>query len=184
MVSTILHWDLFNHDHVSFWAWLGLYASTPLRLPVLWLKDRRTDPGRPSSRDARIPRRLRVAVAVGGALQLAFALVIFVRPELLEDVWPWEMERATTRALSAFIAFPAVTWVWFLFDDRWSSFRITQQTATMGLALIGLAALRARDDFASEGWATPIYAIALVLALALNVALYVTMERRVSERPA
>ena len=178
MIATILHWDAFNHDHVSFWAWLGLYASTPLLLPLLWVKNQRTDPGEPSAPDARIPRRLRVTVAVGGALQLAFALGIFVWPGVVEDLWPWEMEPATTRALSAFVAFPAVTWLWFLFDDRWSSFRVTQQTATIGLALIGVAAVRARDDFTTEGWATPLYAVCLLLALGLNVALYVAMERR------
>jgi hypothetical protein len=178
MIATILHWSAFNHDHVSFWAWLALYASTPLLLPVLWVKNRRTDPGTPSSPDAEIPRRLRVAVGVGGALQLAFALVIFVWPQVVEDLWPWELDPATTRAMSAFIAFPAVTWLWFLVDHRWSSFRITQQTATIGLVLIGLGAIRARGEFTTEGWATPLYAVALVLALVLNVALYVAMERR------
>ncbi len=178
MIATLLHWSRFNHDHVSFWAWLALYGSTPVLLPVLWLKNRRTDPGRLSSPDARIPSGLRMAVGVGGALQLAFALVIFVWPGVVEDAWPWALDPATTRAMSAFIAFPAVTWVWFLFDDRWSTFRVTQQTATIGLVLIGLAALRARGEFSTDGWATPLYAVSLVLAIVLNVALYVAMERR------
>jgi hypothetical protein len=178
MIATILHWDTFNHDHVSFWAWLGLYATTPVLLPVLWVKNRRTDPGKPSRRDTRLPQGLGIAVGIGGALQLAFALAIFVWPQLIEDFWPWEMEPATTRALSAFTAFPAVTWLWFLVDHRWSSFRITQQVATMGLVLIGLGAIRAHDEFTTEGWATPLYVVALVLALVLNIALYVAMERR------
>ncbi len=178
MITTVLHWSAFNHDHVSFWAWLGLYGSTPVLLPVLWRRNQRTDPGRPSSPDARIPRPVRIAVGIGGGLQLAFALAIFVWPQLIEGVWPWEMEPATTRALSAFTAFPAVTWLWFLFDERWSSFRITQQVATIGLALIGLGAIRARGEFTTDGWATPLYAVALVVALVLNVALYVAMERR------
>ncbi|HEV3402536.1 MAG TPA: hypothetical protein VG078_11995 [Acidimicrobiales bacterium] len=178
MIATTLHWSQFNHDHVSFWAWLALYATTPVLLPLLWVKNQRTDPGEPSSTDARIPRRLQLAVGIGGTLQLAFALAIFVWPQLIEDVWPWEMEPATTRALSAFTAFPAVTWLWFLFDHRWSSFRITQQVVTIGLVLIGLGAIRARDEFSTESWATPVYAVSLVLALVLNVALYVAMERR------
>ena len=45
LVTTVLHWDSFNHDHVSFWDWLGLYASTPVLLPVLWRNNQRTDPG-------------------------------------------------------------------------------------------------------------------------------------------
>jgi hypothetical protein len=178
MIATVLHWDGFNHDHVSFWAWLALYATTPVLLPVLWKRNQRTDPGTASPADTRIPRRLRLAVGIGGALQLAFALLIFVSPEVVEDVWPWELDAATTRAMSAFIAFPAVTWLWFLFDDRWSSFRITQQVATIGLVLVGVGAVRARDEFSTDGWATPLYAVSLVVAVVLNVALYVTMERR------
>ncbi|HWC09997.1 MAG TPA: hypothetical protein VG455_02130 [Acidimicrobiales bacterium] len=178
MLTTILHWDGFNHDHVSFWAWLGLYASTPPLLPVLWWRNRRTDPG-PGPADVRVPRGIRVAVGVGGALQLAVALVMFLSPATFEESWPWELQADTARSLSAFIAFPAVTWLCFLFEDRWSSFRVTQQTATLGLALIGVAALRARGEF-RDGWESPAYAVALVVALVLNVALYLAMERRAS----
>ena len=176
LLTTVLHWDAFNYDHVSFWAWLGLYASTPFLLPVLWRNNQRTDPG-PVPGEARVPRPLRLVVGLGGALQLALAVMMFVRPTVVEDTWPWELQPATTRSLAAFIAFPAVTWLWFLFEDRWSSFRITQQTATFGLVLIGIGALRARREF-RDGWESPTYAAALVLALALNVALYVVMERR------
>ena len=181
LVTTVQHWDAFNYDHVSFWAWLGLYASTPFLLPVLWRNNQRTDPG-PAPGETRVPRRLRLVVGAGGALQLALALVMFVRPAVVEDTWPWELQPATTRSLAAFIAFPAVTWLWFLFEDRWSSFRITQQTATIGLALTGIGALRARGEF-RDGWQSPAYAVALVLALALNVALYLAMERRAGLRP-
>ena len=176
LVTTVLHWGSFNHDHLSFWAWLALYGSTPFLLPILWRKNQRTDPG-PVPGEARVPRGVRFAVGVGGALQLAVAVVMFVRPSVVEERWPWELTPATTRSLAAFIAFPAVTWLWFLFEDRWSSFRITQQTATFGLALIGVGALRARGEF-RDGWESPAYAVALVLALALNVALYLAMERR------
>ena len=28
-VATILHWDRFNHGHVAFWLWVGLYLTAP-----------------------------------------------------------------------------------------------------------------------------------------------------------
>jgi hypothetical protein len=180
LITTVVHWDRFNHDHVSFWAWLLLYGSTPVLLPVLWAKNRRTDPGRPSPVDATIPRPLGIAVGLGGALQLAFAAVMFVAPDVAAKAWAWPLEPATSRSLSAFLAFPAVTWLWFLFDSRWSSFRITQQTATAGLVLIGIAALRARADFRSDTWFV-LYMVALVVAVALNVALHVAMDRQLGD---
>ena len=124
-----------------------------------------------------MPRWLRVAVATGGGAQLAFAAVMFAWPGLAAEVWPTELETATSRSLSAFVAFPAVTWLWFLFDRRWSSFRITQQTATIGLALIGVAAIRDADEFLG-GWQTPAYVVSLLLALLLNVALHVALDLR------
>ena len=182
LATTVLHWSRFNHDHVSFWAWLVLYGATPFLLPVLWRNNRRLDPGAPSAADAVVPRSLRVAVGTGGALQLGFAAVMFGWPSTAAEVWPWPLEVATSRSLSAFVAFPAVTWLCFWFDSRWSSFRITTQVATMGLVLVGLGALRAGDEF-QAGWQTPAYAATLVAAVAANVALHVTMDRRARAAP-
>ncbi len=177
MITTIVHWDGFNHDHVSFWAWLLLYATTPVLLPILWIKNRRTDPGAPWVVDTTIPRGLRIAVGVGGLLQLAFAAVMFVAPDVATEAWAWPLEPATSRSISAFVAFPAVTWFCFLFDSRWSSFRITEQTATLGLMLIGIGAVRARAEFRTDTWFL-LYMVGLVVALILNIALHRAMDRR------
>ncbi|MDQ4133324.1 MAG: hypothetical protein M3179_09000 [Actinomycetota bacterium] len=59
-LATILHWDRFNHDHVSFWAWLALYTVTPVLLPVLWFNNRRTDPVRPRAGEVLVPTGLRI----------------------------------------------------------------------------------------------------------------------------
>jgi hypothetical protein len=180
MVVTVLHWDVFNHDHVSFWAWLLLYASTPVLLPILFVKNQRTDPKTAEEGDVRVPRGLRTAVGIGGAVQLAIAAVMFFWPDVAARSWPWVLDVPTIRSLSAFVAFPAVTWVWFLVDDRWSSFRITQHTATIGLVLLTLAALRAQAEFRSDAWFAG-YIAGLVVAIVLNVALYLGMERRATQ---
>ncbi|MEA2702870.1 MAG: hypothetical protein QOD63_815 [Actinomycetota bacterium] len=177
MVTTLLHWDRFNHDHVSFWAWILLYFSTPFLLPWLWATNRRTDPGGVSAGDVTVPRPLRVAIGTVGAAVLAFAAVMFVKPSVVIDIWPWTLTPPTARSVSAFLAFPAVTWLLFLFDDRWSSFRITQQTAGLGMFLIGLGAIRARDEFAG-GADVAFYVGALAVALGFVVILQVAMDRR------
>ncbi len=178
LLVTALHWPTFNHDHVSFWAWLLLYVTTPVLLPVLYVKNRRTDPGLPREGDVRMPRAVRLACGLGGAIQLSFAAVVFAWPDVVASSWPWPVDVATLRAISAFIAFPAVTWLWFLFEERWSSFRVTQQTATLGLLLLTLGALRARGEFHTDG-RFALYLAALAVALVLNVTLYVAMERKV-----
>src|SRR5437016_8962964 len=35
-LATVLHWDKFNHNHISFYAWLLLYVVTPFLVPALW----------------------------------------------------------------------------------------------------------------------------------------------------
>ncbi len=70
-----------------------------------------------------------------------------------------------------------MTWLWFLFDERWSSFRITQQTAGLGMFLIAVGALRARDEFAGDG-ELAFYVGALAAGLAFVVVLQVVMDRQ------
>lgn len=178
LLATVLHWDKFNHDHVSFWAWLALYIVTPPLLPWLWRNNRRTDPGELEAHDARIPPGLRRLVAVGGGAQLCFAAALFANPAWFVADFPWTITPLTARSIAAFVAFPAVTWLCFAFDDRWSSFRIPMQTATIGLALVGLGALRARHDFVGPDWAVTGFAAALAVSISLLIVLQVAMDRR------
>lgn len=178
LATTVLHWDRFNHDHVSFWAWLSLYIVTPPLLPLLWRNNRHTDPGDLETHDVRLPPGLRRAAAIGGVAQLCVAALMFVNPDAVLDDFPWMVTPTTARSISAFVAFPAVTYVCFAFEDRWSSFRIPLQTATIGLALVGLGALRVRDDFVGPDWAVTAFTVALLTNLACLVALQVVMDRR------
>jgi len=178
LLATLLHWDKFNHGHVSFWAWLALYVATPALLPWLWVNNSRTDPGVPEPGDVTVPRSVRLVAGAGGSLQLGFALFMFARPRQVIPHWPWMLTPLTARTLAAFIAFPAVTWVCFLFDDRWSSFRIPVETASIGLALVAVALLRGAPDFTGSGTTVAAYIVTLVVALGLLVALQLSMRRR------
>ena len=178
LAATVLHWDRFNHDHVSFWAWLGLYIVTPPLLPWLWAVNRRTDPGVAAADEVLIPRRLRVAVAVGGTLQLCVAVAIFLDPAGAARRWPWTVTPLTARTISAFVAFPAVAWLCFALEERWSCFRIAMQTATLGLVLVAVGAVRARADFDGPGWSVDLFPLVLALNIGLLVLLQVVMDRR------
>ena len=173
--ATVLHWDRFNHGHVSFWAWLALYVVTPPLLPLLWFNNRRTDPVTPAAGDVVVPLPVRAVVAAIGAGQLVFAVAMFVDPDLVLEHWPWTLTPLTARTIAAFIAFPAVTWLLFATDRRWSSFEIPMETATIGLVLTLVATIRAADEF--DG-AAPAYAVLLVATIVALIALQVAMRRR------
>ncbi len=50
-ISTILHWDRFNHGSFAFWTWVVLYFTTPFLVPAVWWRNRKTDPGTLDTRD-------------------------------------------------------------------------------------------------------------------------------------
>ena len=79
-VATFIYWDQFDHDHVAFWLWTGLYVTTPFLVPLAWLRNRRTDPGTLESADDRyLPRPVRSTLKAAGATQFAIAVVLIAR---------------------------------------------------------------------------------------------------------
>lgn len=176
LAATVLHWDKFNHDHLSFWAWLLLYVATPPLLPWLWATNRRTDPGPRPGSGLMVPGPLCTAVAAGGSLLLGFAAVLFAAPQWVGAVWPWTLSPLTGRTLAAFVAVPAMSWLWFAVDRRWDSLRVLQQVVTAGFALILVGSVRQRADFRSGRWAP--YVIGVAVGLVLTVTLQLAMDRR------
>ena len=177
-VATVLHWDVFNHDHASFWGWLSLYFMTPVLLPWLWVLNRRTDPGRPAPGEAIVPRPVRLAVGGIGLVWLTTALVMFVHPGPFAERWPWALSTVSARSMSAFLAFPALMLAWFLVDERWSSFAIALETAALGMALVAVGAVRAADDFGGAGRLPRLpYLLTLVGALTGLIGLRVSAAR-------
>src|SRR5204863_1151364 len=69
-IATILHWDRFNHGYISFFAWVGLYFTTPFIVFLLWLRNRSTDPDPHASRNRRVPRLVRLVIGIVGGLTL------------------------------------------------------------------------------------------------------------------
>jgi len=78
-------------------------------------------------------------------------VVLYLRPSLFTQRWPWPLTQLTARTLAGFTAFPAVTYLAFAFERRWSALRWPFETAMLGLALVGIAGLRATDEFDGTG---------------------------------
>ena len=177
-VATFLHWSEFNHGHVSFWAWTLLYVTTPLLLPVLYVKNRQFDPGTSGPDDVPIPPWIRTSLTILGAGQLLFALALFVRPSLFQDDWPWALSTISARSLAGFAAFPAIAYLSFAFERRWSALRWPLETAIAGLALIAVGAARSTGDF-RDGTLSTLWPIGLTLGLAFLITVWLTMRRKV-----
>jgi hypothetical protein len=169
-VATFVHWDQFNHDHVSFWAWLVLYTATPVALPILWRRNQRTAGPPPPESGPELPRALRLAVAAPGAALMAAALVIFIRPATALDHWPWALTPLTARTLASFASFLAVVWLAFAFTGAWSRLGIPFEATTLGLVIVVLAVLRGRHDL-SGGARTAVFGVLLGAVVAGSLVL-------------
>lgn len=176
-VATFLHWDRFNHDHVSFWAWLFLYTVSPPLLPVLAWANHRAAARAPAAAGRLLPARTRATLVAVGAVQLLAALVWFAVPGRFTHVAPWALTPLTARTLSAFVAFTGSLLVWSLVDRRWKALQFGVEAVTVGLALTALGLLRAHRDFTGPAVARGGYGLSLAALLALAAWLQLDMAR-------
>ena len=177
-LATVLHWDRFNHGHVSFWAWLFLYLITPFLIPLLWLRNRRTDPGTPEPNDVIIPNNIRWAIVAVGAIEFIVALAMFIAPDFAISTWPWKLTPLTARVVAGWFALPGVLGLQMIMERRWSALRITLGSQIIGLVLILVGVVRTWSNFdAGSPW-TWLFVTLIGLSFAGFSALYLAMEAR------
>ena len=82
----MLHWNEFTFGHIAFYAWVIVYGLAPFVVAVIWWRNRATDSGRPDAADIRVPRQVRITLAVLVML-LGGALIAFIRPDLDDLRW-------------------------------------------------------------------------------------------------
>ncbi len=176
-VATLIHWDKFNHDHVSFWAWLLLYSVTPTALPGLWIMNQRAAGAPSASTEVELPHTVRWLVAGSGAALLVVAAIIFVKPESAISRAPWVVTPLTARSLASFSTFLAFVWLAFAFTGRWSRLAISFEATTLGLLMVAVSAVRSYGDFESGARATT-FVVLLAVSVAGTLALLVWATRR------
>ena len=178
LIATLLHLDRFSQN-LSFYTWITLYATTPFLVAWLWWMQRRSDDGRLEEPDARVPRAVRAIMIAVGAASLLTGAVMFVAPALVIPVWAWDLTPLTARVTGAVLSLPGVVALWFLRDDRWSSFRILFQAQLLSLIAIVCSLVAGRDALHWDRPATPAFLGLVAVAFAGYAALTVAMELRI-----
>jgi hypothetical protein len=175
-VSTILHWDRFNHHHVAFWLWAGLYFTTPFLVWGVWLANRRRstppDPG-----DLLLPPAARAVMAATGAVAVVCGLYLFLLPTRAVDVWPWTLTPLTSRVLGA-VFMLGIAGLGVLSDARWTAARLMLRVQVFMLTLILVAAARAHADFDGSNPLTWLLLAGFLGALVSAAGLSLSMARR------
>jgi hypothetical protein len=117
----------------------------------------------------------REVVAAVGIVALVTGLAMFVVPGTMIDLWPWPLTSLTCRVVGATLCLGgAGIGVWF--DPRWTSVRLMLQVEALMLALMLLAAVRARDELLPHhALAWPLL-LGVLLILAGSAYLWLTYE--------
>ena len=177
-IATLLHWDRFTHDHISFFTWTALYVTTPFLVFGAWWFNRRTDPHTPDAADVIIPDWTALAARRVGAVTLIISLLLFLFPQAMIAVWPWTLTPLTARVAGAMFALPGLVGLGIALDRRWSAARIILQAQVLSIAFILIAAIRSWSDFNPANLATWLFIGGLGGLLVGIVVLYAFMERQ------
>jgi hypothetical protein len=179
-VATIVHWGRFNHGHVAFWLWAGLYFTTPFLVWGVWLANRsRNTVADPD--DLLVPPAARTGLALIGGVAVVAGLFLFLLPKRAIADWPWTLTPLTARVLGA-IFMLGIAALGVLTDARWSATRLMLQVQVFMLTLILIAAARAHSDFDPSNVMTWLLLGGFVAALMSAAVLSATMDARARER--
>jgi len=144
-VATIVHWDKFNHGHIAFWLWAGLYFVTPFLVIGGWLANQRF--AAPAGADERrLGSVARWTIAVFGVLALAWGIVMFLAPVRVIAIWPWMLTPLTSRVIGAIFCLGSAG-IAVLVDPRWTTVKLMLQVEELMVVLMLIAAVRARGEF-------------------------------------
>ena len=116
--------------------------------------NRRTDPGTPDPVDVIVSKPVRVAVGVAGLVLLSVVAIMILFPDVAIGVWPWTLTPAVCLSIGGWLSAPGVCYVLFVFEPRWSAWRIILQHHLLAVSLILLAAVRAWSEFDTSSPAT------------------------------
>ena len=177
-IATILHWDRFNHSSISFFAWAGLYFTTPFVVFLLWLRNRSTDPGPGTSLEPRVPDLVRLVIGIVGGLTLLASIFLFLQPIFMISAWPWQLTPLTARVMGALFALTGVGELAISLDVRWSAVRIALESQMIGIVAIALAIVFSWSNFNQANLLTWVFIASILFLLVASPLLYMWMEMR------
>jgi hypothetical protein len=177
LLATVLHWDRFHQGTVSFMLWLVIYIITPFLVPLIWLRNRATDPGTADPGDWIVPLWVRRGAGLAGLAVTAFALLIFLFPDVAMRAWPWQLTPLTARVLAGWLMLPGIGGIVLSSEPRWSGgWRLLVESVSVGALLFFIGVARAWTDWQFANPLNGLVLAAMVLGVVLILSLYIRVE--------
>jgi len=176
LLATIIHWSRFDIHHLPFQAWLILYVVSPFLIPSLWIYNQKADPATLQPGDMVVPNTIRLTIRVIGATLTLVTIISFLVPNLLIQIWPWDLTPLTARVTSAWISLFGIGSLYLSTEQRWSSWNLVLETISVWEILILIGGFIHLQDL-KNGWLNWLFIIFL-LQLICMVVLHFNMESR------
>jgi len=178
LVATLVHLDRFSTGTVRFWVWFVIYLVLPIGLPVIYLRNRRRDPGvRPG--DLLLPRWLGALAAVAGTAVNLVGLVLFFSPSTGARFWPWPLTPLMSQVIAGWLFFFGTGATMLAVERRFVAVRAFLPAVAGWFAVLAIAGAFRLEDFTTGPVATGAYfagTVAVVVAAAALM-LFLRMER-------
>jgi hypothetical protein len=183
-VTTVLHWDRFNHGTLPFAAWSTLYFTTPFIVFCLWLWNRREDPVAPEPDDALFSRPVRMIFLAVGILISLISAALFFQPAPMMGLWPWTLTLLTARVTASMFALAGVIGLELATEQRWGAAKLLLQSQMFSILLILIAAARDWSSFDPSQISTWLFVLGLGGMEVGILVFYLFMESRRGRAPA
>lgn len=177
-IATIVHWDKFNHHHIAFALWAGLYFTTPFLVAAVVLANS-TRAVQRSADELLLTPLVRRVIGATGLLAAGVGIFLFLVPKWANTVWPWTLTPLTGRVLGAVFCL-GVAGLGVFVDPRWTTARLMLQTEVVMVFLILIAAARAHTELRAANPFTWMLLAGFVAVLAGSACLYLVMNRRLA----
>lgn len=108
LIFTIMHIDRFHHTEPAWntalaaWVWFFLYVVVPPLLLFLIVRQER-QPGADIPRENPLPAAWWVFLVASSAVLLVSGAALFLFPETMNPLWPWDLTPLTSRAIGTWL---------------------------------------------------------------------------------
>ena len=160
LAATFLHWDKFSVGTTPFYVWFASYLLPPPIFLGAYLWHQRKAASRSSISDDPVPAWMHRLLVICGGLLTVGAILIFLFPNLLIPIFPWQLTPLTARSLCGWL-FAVGT---LMLSISRENHRTRSRLATPVLIFILPALLVQMVRYANEvNWSNPVLWIGMIL---------------------
>jgi hypothetical protein len=171
IIATLLHLNRFATGTVRFAIWLIIYVVLPVGLIVIYVRQRRSDPGVEAG-EALLPRWIGLIGAAVGALIIAVGLVLFIYPPSASGFWPWRLTPLMAQVVAGWLFFFGTGAAMLGVERRLVAVRAFLPSVAVWFAVLGVGGLFHLNDFTNGALATASFFTGTAVVVLSAVALW------------